>query len=343
MTLRTCDSARNRTGPDRDGLQVGATLASGIRVGSGTARWDVGGNVYATCPQTNQGTFAQCVRVLVESSQPAPRDDDDDDDHLAAKNGTIVTYVRALSNRVMLDCVVPKYGDDDDAAAPLENSLDWILPVGAVFFLAAGYVVATARRKRRPDDDAPSIWSCWKRARAAAEPDPARREIRTLVRSGLATSTDDWILDFERLELGELVGVGATASVFRGAYAAGVRSLSISTRRSPFGLILAALECWRRPRSNAEEASANARDTQVRRPHQFSLSAFHASAQRLDGARLGRLHPRHQAVADVVQRVRPAERDEPRQRAPGAADPVPAAAPKSSVSERSCFGRRRLR
>ena len=43
-------------------------------------------------------------------------------------------------------------------------------------------------------------------------------------------------------------------------YPAGVRSLSISTRRSPFGLILAALECGHRPRSNAGEASTNARN-----------------------------------------------------------------------------------
>ena len=43
-------------------------------------------------------------------------------------------------------------------------------------------------------------------------------------------------------------------SMVSNKYPAGVRSLSISTRRSPFGLILAALDCWRRPRSNAGES-----------------------------------------------------------------------------------------
>ena len=44
-----------------------------------------------------------------------------------------------------------------------------------------------------------------------------------------------------------------------GAYPAGVRRLSLSAIRSPFGLILAPLECGRRPRFDAGEASTNAR------------------------------------------------------------------------------------
>ena len=57
---------------------------------------------------------------------------------------------------------------------------------------------------------------------------------------------------------------GSVTSAGNHTYQAGVRSLSISARRSPFGLILAALDCGRRPRSNAGEASTNARDPQVR-------------------------------------------------------------------------------
>jgi len=59
---------------------------------------------------------------------------------------------------------------------------------------------------------------------------PSSASLRYLVASaGLATATDDWILDYARLSLGEMVGVGATAAVFRATYS----GATVAAKRIP--------------------------------------------------------------------------------------------------------------
>ena len=48
--------------------QVGATLHKSVKIVAETADWDA--SIYATCPQTADGEFVDCVRVLLESVQP---------------------------------------------------------------------------------------------------------------------------------------------------------------------------------------------------------------------------------------------------------------------------------
>lgn len=58
---------------------------------------------------------------------------------------------------------------------------------------------------------------------------PSSANLRSLVSRGLETATDDWILDYDRLHMGDMVGVGATAAVFRCTYA----GATVAAKRVP--------------------------------------------------------------------------------------------------------------
>ena len=88
---------------------------------------------------------------------------------------------------------------------------------------------------------------------------------------------------------------GPRAAVGR-QYPAGVRNLSISAIRSPFGLIFAPLEFGRRPRSNVGRASTNARDPEQTRRY-----------DRRAGQRVRRR--RHRDARFGAERRRPRSRD----------------------------------
>ena len=116
-----------------------------MKIVAETADWDA--SIYATCPQTADGEFVDCVRVLLESVQP-PYD---------GANTTTVTYFRALSNKVKIGCHVPAGHYDDDDAPDLNEffrrNFAWLLSGGAAGCVLAGYLVAKlCRRLRRSRD-----------------------------------------------------------------------------------------------------------------------------------------------------------------------------------------------
>jgi len=58
---------------------------------------------------------------------------------------------------------------------------------------------------------------------------PTSAHMRHLVSANLETGIDDWLLDYQRLCIGEMVGVGATSTVFRATYA----SATVAAKRIP--------------------------------------------------------------------------------------------------------------
>jgi len=91
VQLRTC--AANAT---NEGRQVGAALNENpIRAFAGSQKWDT--SIYEICPSTADGTYVQCVKVQVAESSSTTND-----------------FEGGLSNRVHIDCILPRPLEDDD-------------------------------------------------------------------------------------------------------------------------------------------------------------------------------------------------------------------------------------